>query len=250
MLDLTVQDFNGEPRMRDADIAVALDFERVRDVRKLIDRCADQLALFGEVFRATVARNTVGRPVVEVWLNEHQAFYLCTQSKAPRAVEVTQEIIRVFVAWKNGRLVASGPEVTPRATCLADMLEIASLVREARLTHGRKAGQMMWRKMGMPDLPIEEPTRPSCLLDAPAAILEFFEKSIHVTERQNNFVRSATVYAAYCDFWVGEDVLSMPAFTGHLIALSREYVCPLTGGRFRHCKSSGHTGWKGIRLIS
>ena len=252
MFDLTIQDFNGEPRMRDLDIAEALGFSRLRDVRQLVGRCYDALLAFGEVVCGTVPQTTSagGRPGGEYWLNEHQTFYLCTQSKAARAVEVTQQIITVFVAWRHDRLALTQSEPADSLALTPDMMDIASLVREARLTHGRTAGQILWRKMGMPDLPVDEPAlqQASAPVVGDDDILLFLHEAVLITGTRKDFTRSRDVYAAYTDFLGCDGVLGPRAFACRLQDLSKVYRCPSSKGTFWPAKSN-HTGYRGLRLI-
>ncbi|GAB5431226.1 MAG: hypothetical protein EpisKO_05960 [Epibacterium sp.] len=252
MLDLTVQDFSGEPRMRDVDIAGALGFERPRDIRELIARCADRLAGFGEIICRNLRQiNRRGRDPSEYWLNEHQAFYLCTQSRAARAIEVTQQIINVFVAWRHDR--QSAP-MQPQSSRVFDVspdtpVQLA-LVREARLLHGRAAGREVWRSLGFPNLPCEadEPLRPA-LEDRDPDILLFLRECFVFTGNSREFVRSRTVYEAYCAFLDGVPPLGPRALAARLHELSGVYRCPSSGQGFWPAKSN-HTGYRGLRLIS
>lgn len=251
MFDLTVQEINGEPRMRDLDIAEALGFERPRNIRKLIERCLDHISGFGEVICSTLEQlNQRGPDPSEYWLNEHQAFYLCTQSRAARAFEVTKQIIRVFVAWRNDRLSPPGAAPDAGRVLTPDMMDIKSLVTEARLTFGRAAAQIMWRRMGMPDLPDEpgpaDPPAPAP--DGHESILLFLQEECLITGKPGDFTRSRDVYAAYKAFMDGDPPLGSKQFAQGMIALSRVYRCPSSKGRLRHAKSN-NVGYRGLRLL-
>jgi hypothetical protein len=201
MLNLIIQDFDGEPRMRDIDIAEALGFEHVHGFRKLIRRCKERLAEFGEVFTDSLSVNTGrGRPRLDYWLNEHQTFYICTQSKTENAFAITRQIINLFVDWRNGRL-QDLPKQLSRLNVSPDMMDIKSLVAEARLTFGRSAGQVLWRKMGMPDLPVDdaEPVVPAP--DAAADdVLLFLQDRCIISGGQRDWIRSRHLYNAYCAY--------------------------------------------------
>lgn len=100
-----LKNVDGIPRARDLDIAKRLEFDRLRDVRKLIERNLEELQRFG--ICATVAQNHSGgrgRPGIEYWLNEEQALLIATLSNAPRAADVREMLIRTFMAWKRGEL--------------------------------------------------------------------------------------------------------------------------------------------------
>lgn len=263
MLNLTIQEFNGEPRMRDIDIAGALGYSRARKVRELVLRSLPQLREFGEVVRptagrtnkevfATVAKTPAdGRPGDEYWLNEHQTFYICTQSKTENAFAVTRQIINLFVDWRNGRL-QDPPRQPSRLNVSPNMMDIKSLVAEARLTFGRSAGQILWRKMGMPDLPVDD-AEP--VVQAPDAasddILLFLQDKCIVSGGQRDWIRSRDLYRAYCAYCDEGAVppLTQRAFGSRLKALAEVYRCPGSGARFRAAKRSD-TGYIGLRLIA
>jgi hypothetical protein len=113
--DLT--DHDGEPRIKDVRLADALEFNRQRDIRQLIERNCVELERYG-VLRHHAANSSDplgrGRPSEEYWLNEAQALILCMRSDAPRAADCRQEIIAVFQAWRTGKLVPT-PTVTLEA---------------------------------------------------------------------------------------------------------------------------------------
>ena len=255
MLDLTVQDFNGEPRMRDVDIAEALGFERPRNVRQLISRCADRLVGFGEMVCCKLQQTPQGgRPSGEYWLNEHQAFYLCTQSKAERAIEVTQQIISVFVAWRHDRIGGHAkPQSSDAFEVTPDTPAQLALVREARLLHGRVAGQKMWRSVGFPDLPIEpaEQTHASSAGSETQRddVLTFLHEHFVFTGKHSDFIRSRTIYELYSASMDGEPPLGRRALATRLYALAKDYRCPASGARFWPARSN-HTGYRVLRLIS
>lgn len=254
MFELTVQDFNGEPRMRDLDIADALGFRRTRDIRQLINRCLDHLAGYGQIICGAAPHiKRRGRDPKEYWLNEHQAFYLCTQSTAQKADEVTQQIIRVFVDWRNGRLSPPPqPEPSPKLNVTPDMVDIKALVAEARLTFGRAAGQILWRKMGMPDLPADDaPIAEVAPDDVTDPILLFLQEECVVTGEARHWIRSRDLHRAYLAFCneIDEPALTIRGFGVQVIALAREYSCPDSGKKFRRQKRSD-TGFCGIHLIS
>mgnify|MGYP000970331985 CR=1 FL=1 len=136
---------NGEPRMRDVDLGERLGFARPRDVRKIIDRKRVELERYGDItIRATVARieksGAIGgveeREVQEYWLNEGQAILVSVLSDAPKAPEVRELVIRVFMLARRGQLQsAPSPALPPamRSTLPAEM--IAALTRNPGKTY-------------------------------------------------------------------------------------------------------------------
>jgi anti-repressor protein len=92
-------EINGEPRVRDEKIALRLEFERPRDIRKLIERNIEELQRFGTC--ATVARVVRRNPVTEYWLNEEQALLIASLSNTDRAADVHAMLIRSFVCFRR-----------------------------------------------------------------------------------------------------------------------------------------------------
>lgn len=110
--DLVKEDGSSEPRIRDLDLAGRLEYSRTRDVRKLIDRLENEGHLPNICVRDTVARTQMPTGGVretverEYLLTEEEALLVTTQSKTPKAMAVTKEIISVFVAVRRGLLAA------------------------------------------------------------------------------------------------------------------------------------------------
>ncbi|WP_299945290.1 phage antirepressor KilAC domain-containing protein [uncultured Ruegeria sp.] len=105
-LPIKVEEFNGEHRVRDLQLAEALGFAQRRDIRKLIDRHKAALSEFGEVSRHRGTKppkgSSGGRPQEYYYLNEEQAVYICTKSDTPKATEVSIEVVKTFVAVTRG----------------------------------------------------------------------------------------------------------------------------------------------------
>ena len=102
---LVLTPIEGEPRIRDLDLAERLGFDQPRDIRKLIKRNEAKLLKFGVC--ATVAQTSGdlgGRPAVEFYLNKKQSIFVCMKSETDRAFDVQVEIVRVFDAYLNGDL--------------------------------------------------------------------------------------------------------------------------------------------------
>lgn len=93
--DVALSEIEGEPRVRDLDLADRLGFDRPRDIRKLVERNMLEIRDFGVC--ATVAQTSGargGRPSTEYWLNEEQALLVSSLSDAPRAAEVRSIMTR------------------------------------------------------------------------------------------------------------------------------------------------------------
>lgn len=99
---LAVAEFEGEPRIRDLDLAERLGFDRPRDIRKLIERNRGEIDGLGTC--ATVAHVVRGNPVNEFYLNEEQALLVAVLSNASQAPAVRAMLIRTFVAYRRGQL--------------------------------------------------------------------------------------------------------------------------------------------------
>ena len=91
---------NGEPRIRDLDLAARLGFEDPHIIRTLIKRHAVAVAELG--LSATVAERSGGRPGMAYYLNRKQAIFITAKSETPKATEITIEIVERFDAYERG----------------------------------------------------------------------------------------------------------------------------------------------------
>lgn len=117
--DLTLID--QEPRVRDADLARALGFERERKIRDLIDRNILELESYGRVPRRGAHVETVmptgGIRKTEVQayhLNEPQVLLICMFSRTPTAAAVRKQMIEVFTEWRRTRHGTPKPTIPVR----------------------------------------------------------------------------------------------------------------------------------------
>jgi hypothetical protein len=120
---LTLSDIitqNDEPRVLDIRLAEALEFERPRNIRKLIHRHATVLARFGAtetwVERVSLHRGAKplgGRPAAGFLLNRKQALYIVAKSETAKAAEITIQMVEVFDAWLSGER-GPAPALPPR----------------------------------------------------------------------------------------------------------------------------------------
>lgn len=127
-----VRDIDREPRIPDLTLAERLGFRKPHNVRKLIDRNRDELALHGEIVER--ASNFLrdgekaagrGRPGVMYFLNEGQALVVCALSRTPIAARVRQDIIAVYMAHRRGEEFL--PIETRERWALRDICELAHL---------------------------------------------------------------------------------------------------------------------------
>ena len=155
--DIALTDLDGEPRVRDVDLAERLGFDRPRDIRKLIERNRAEIEAFGTC--ATVALVIKGErgstPATEYWLCEEQALLVAVLSKAPQAPAVRHMLIRVFTAYRRGKLAPVGGDVGMMLSLQAmidrrvDEALTLRLSRGAVLRPGKTAGAL-WREFGFP----------------------------------------------------------------------------------------------------
>lgn len=106
---------DGEPRMRDIDLAEWLKYERPRVIRDLIARLIADGKLKDIQMRRSVRRIEI-RPGVfrddvvnEYWLTEAQALYVIAKSGTDVAHAVLSEVIRVYVEAKRRASLRSLP---------------------------------------------------------------------------------------------------------------------------------------------
>lgn len=120
---------DGTPRMMDLTLAEALEFSRLRDIRKIVERHMAALKRFGEVC-ATVAQtlknkdNSGGRPGKAYYLNKKQALYICTKSETENATEVTIQMVEVFDAYTSGKTIDVREHTRRTSTKVDDALRL------------------------------------------------------------------------------------------------------------------------------
>jgi hypothetical protein len=91
-------------RIRDVELGARLGYARPRAIRELIER----MLADGKLSDAGLCRIVVqsgGRPANEFWLNERSAIKVIAKSETPVADAILDEVIDVFVAWRNGKLM-------------------------------------------------------------------------------------------------------------------------------------------------
>lgn len=109
---------NGDARIACRRLQEVLGFARIDVLHRLIRRHEDELRDFGEVFRFEVENPSKkgGRPVVNYYLNEHQATAVCLWAETPKARAGRKLIVEVFTAWRKGQLdQMAGPKADPFA---------------------------------------------------------------------------------------------------------------------------------------
>jgi hypothetical protein len=108
---LTVNDLyvtSDEPRILDLRIAERLEMADVHDIRRTIEANRPELERYGEISgRRPEIRGRGRRPSTEFLLNEPQTLLICMFSRTEKAAEVRQEVVQVYMAFRNG---TAGPE--------------------------------------------------------------------------------------------------------------------------------------------
>lgn len=122
---LVLTPINGEPRIRDLDLAERLDFGRPRKIRDIIKRNEAHLLKFGGC--PTVGRVVEGNKTDEYYLNQKQAIFICMKAETDPAIDVQVEIVRVFDAYLNA-------SVESQPTALVPILSQGERYRSAVLT--------------------------------------------------------------------------------------------------------------------
>lgn len=256
MFDIAaIQDIDGEPRMRDLDIAEALGFEKHYNIRKLIYRHLIALSAFGEVFSMVEKTSSRGgRPGEEYWLNEKQALFICTKSEVQNAIDITIQMIEVFTAYRHGQLPPPREEAKSKQDAQIESIlegdsfhDRLALIRETRLVYDRKAAQKMWVHLGFPDIArIGNVGLPP--LAAADDITLFLQENCTCTPN-SGFTRTAALLNAYQGWCLatGRPPLTEFTFMMRLSKLAGKYTDPATGHGFIKRKSSV-SGYMGIHI--
>lgn len=107
---LSVFDEEDDPLIRDVDLAVRLGYERPRDIRQLIDRLIKagnlkEIKMRGAVQRIEIRPDVFREEIVnEYWLTQKQALKVIMRSDADLADAIQDEVIDVYVAYRQERL--------------------------------------------------------------------------------------------------------------------------------------------------
>jgi hypothetical protein len=95
---------DGEPMVKDLDLAVRLEYKEPRAIKKLIKRLIDSGAIKASEVRDTVSRAKNNQMVVTFYLSEKAALKVITKSETEKADQITDEMIDVFISYRNGTL--------------------------------------------------------------------------------------------------------------------------------------------------
>lgn len=143
--DLTIRDVSevaGEPRVVDLRLAEVLGFEKLHNIRQLIERNAAELDDYGELV-STVERSADtrgrGRPGVAYWLNEGQALLVCMFSRTERAAAIRRQVIAVFLDWRHDRRPAPPPAAIDAFTAMEQRLAAVEMAVRFQSDIGNRA---------------------------------------------------------------------------------------------------------------
>lgn len=92
---------DGEPRIRDTDLALRLDYSDVSEFRKLIRRNEKYLNRINILVASPVIHSGAGRPTTAYLLTETQAVFIIGQSGTPKAKDIAVEIAIAFVEYRR-----------------------------------------------------------------------------------------------------------------------------------------------------
>jgi hypothetical protein len=140
---LCLQAIQGEPRIKDLDLAARLGFGDPHMIRRLIARHAPALAGLG--VSVTMTESTGGRPGTAYYLNCKQAIFVTTKSETPNATDITIEIIERFDAYENGTLAApkSGDLI------ISTMQQLIA-IRQQQIDQGQRIGALEQQVSALP----------------------------------------------------------------------------------------------------
>lgn len=90
---------DGEPRIRDLDLAEKLGYEHPHRIRELIEKNSNRLGVLTRTVKTSGRAG--GRPGIEYWLTERQALFVTTQSRTERAADISMMLVDAFIAVRR-----------------------------------------------------------------------------------------------------------------------------------------------------
>jgi len=105
-----IMPIQGEPRVYDLRLSETLGFSRPQNIRKVVRRNVKELATHGDmpIKQGRTYSVVGGRPEQGYYLNEAQALLVCMFSRTNEAAAARKQIIDVFLAHRQGKLVPVG----------------------------------------------------------------------------------------------------------------------------------------------
>lgn len=130
-----------EPRVIDLELAERLGYSRPRDIRQLIERMIERGQLTSVCGTMPQTSPQGGRPSVEYHLTQAQALKVAAKSETEPADKLLDEIIRVFMLAKEGKL----PGQTAKYDAIFKLLLVAADPRQWVKTFEDKFHEQMRR---------------------------------------------------------------------------------------------------------
>jgi hypothetical protein len=102
-VSITIVPGDGEPRIRDTELADRLDYANVKNFRDLIRTNERYLSKINVLRVAPLNPDPItgGRPGREFWLTEAQAIFIVGQSGTPKAKDISVEIAIAFIHYRR-----------------------------------------------------------------------------------------------------------------------------------------------------
>ena len=126
-----------EPYIPDIELGKRLGFQRPRAIRQIIKRWQKAGALrdIRCVARQESAPRGVARniPAIQFFIGEADALFIITKSETDVAIQITQQIIDVFMSWRRGQLAQ--PKTDPALAAIHEELKSIRILN----THIAKA---------------------------------------------------------------------------------------------------------------
>jgi phage antirepressor YoqD-like protein len=129
---LVLTPINGEPRIKDLDLAVRLGFERPAKIRDIIKRNEEKLKIISILPTMGKIHEGAGRPTQEYYLDRQQALLICMKSATDNAFDVQIDIIRVYDAHLHCEPVQK-PVLNPANFSRLQLIELAMQAEQERL---------------------------------------------------------------------------------------------------------------------
>lgn len=107
-----LRQFDGEACVQDVRLGEALGMAQPLDIRRVIRKNEQELALHGSIraARELIEHGKGGRREVTVYhLSEPQALLICMFSRAPNAAAARAQIISVYMAYRRCQLIDADP---------------------------------------------------------------------------------------------------------------------------------------------
>lgn len=106
-----ITEINGEATIKDIESAQKLGYGRPRDIKKLIQRLCES-GFYGGATPCRTLENINGNETTVYYLNEKQTLKTISKSETKIADKIMDEVIDVFIAFRNGKLQPNPQQFT------------------------------------------------------------------------------------------------------------------------------------------